>query len=209
MRAGAGWPHCGVPDDQANAVARLPPLVAAFAGDANLLPAVERMVRVTQDSDLAAAWGTAAARVLEAVILGAQPADAVRGAIGQLRDPGRAHPGALDAQIADAMDAAVVLAGAPHADAVAQLGRNCHLPGSAQSPLHAVLVARPDSAGAYREAVMDTILQGGCNASRAGFVGACFGAARGVDAVPPDWRSKFTLYGATVDRANALLALRD
>jgi hypothetical protein len=160
VRAGAGWPDCGVPDDQANAVARLPPLVAAFAGDPALLTAVERMVRVTQNSDIAVAWGTAAARVLEAVILGAQPVDAVGVAIRQLRDPARAHPGALDAQVADAMDAAVALAGATHADAVTQLGRNCHLPGSAQSPMHATLAQRrDDGAGAYQAAVMDTILQ--------------------------------------------------
>jgi hypothetical protein len=161
VRAGAGWPDCGVPDDQANAVARLPPLVAAYAGDRQLLTAVEQMVRVTQNSDIAVAWGTAAARVLEAVILGAKPADAVGLAIRQLRDPARARPGELDAQVADAMDAAVALAGATHADAVTQLGRNCHLPGSAQSPMHATLTTtrRDDGASAYQAAVMDTILQ--------------------------------------------------
>jgi len=160
VRAGAGWPGCGVPDDQANAVARLPPLVAAFAGDERLLPAVERMVRVTQDSDVAAAWGMAAARVLEAVILGAAPADAVGVALSQLRDPARVHPGALDAHVADAMEVAVSLAGVPHADAVSQLGRNCHLPGSAQSPMHALIAQRLETgAAAYQAAVMDTILQ--------------------------------------------------
>lgn len=231
VRAGAGWPDCGVPDDQANAVARLPPLVAAYAGDPQLLPAVEQMVCVTQNSDIAVAWGTAAARVLEAVILGATPADAVGLAIRQLRDPARARPGELDAQVADAMDAAVALAGATHADAVTQLGRNCHLPGSAQSPMHATLTTtrRDDGAGAYQAAVLDTILQaracicsycalamrsrhadaqGGCNASRAGFVGACFGAAHGVEAVPAAWRAKFSLYALTLERAEALLALR-
>ena len=160
VRAGAGWPGCGVPDDQANAVARLPPLVAAFAGDARLLPAVESMVRVTQDSDVAAAWGMAAARVLEAVILGATPADAVGIAIRQLRDPARAHPGAMDAQVADAMDAAVSLEGVSHAEAVSKLGRNCHLPGSAQSPMHALMTQRPETGAAtYQAAVLDTILQ--------------------------------------------------
>lgn len=51
--------------------------------------------------------------------------------------------------------------------------------------------------------------QGGCNASRAGFVGACFGAAHGVDAVPAAWRAKFSLHALTLERAEALLALRD
>ena len=51
-------------------------------------------------------------------------------------------------------------------------------------------------------------LQGGCNASRAGFVGACFGAHAGADAVPPAWRAKFLLYEETLARAEALADMR-
>jgi ADP-ribosylglycohydrolase len=85
VRGGAAWPSCGVDDAQANCIVRLPPLVAAFAGDAQLLPVVADMIRVTQASDTAVAWGTAAARVLEKVILGAAPPDAVRAVIADLQ----------------------------------------------------------------------------------------------------------------------------
>jgi hypothetical protein len=126
------------------------------------------------------------------------------------------------------MSAAVASEGS-HADAVTLLGRNCHLPGALQSPMHALVCARPTQAGvsAYQAAVMDTILQvrppallyafaarltaapqGGCNASRASFVGACFGAAHGVEGVPQAWRDKFLRFDETMERAQALVALR-
>ena len=85
VRSGASWPRCGVDDAQANCIVRLPPLVAAFAGDAALLPVVADMIRTTQDSATAVAWGAAAARVLEAVILGAPPAQAVQAAIAAMQ----------------------------------------------------------------------------------------------------------------------------
>lgn len=40
---------------------RLPPIVAAFAGTPQMLPAVEDAIRVTQNDDIAVAWGCAAA----------------------------------------------------------------------------------------------------------------------------------------------------
>ena len=264
VRSGASWPRCGVDDAQANCIARLPPLVAAFAGDAALLPTVADMIRTTQDSPAAVAWGAAAARVLEAVILGAPPAQAVQAAIAAMQartpaycllacqharafdhascvqDPARAFRTEQDAEVAAAMAAAAAMAGAPHADAVTQLGRNCHLPGALQSPVHALVAVRSPAAGMneYQAAVMDTILQarrragvllrtrvadacctlariplpaalqGGCNASRAGFVGACFGAHVGAGAVPPAWRAKFLLYEETLARAEALADMR-
>ena len=52
-------------------------------------------------------------------------------------------------------------------------------------------------------------MQGGCNASRAGFVGACFGACFGLEAVPSAWRKKFLSHDETLQRAQALASLRD
>ena len=205
VRAGVDWPACGAEDAQANCVARLPPLVALLAGDAQLLPAVAQMVRVTQATDNAVAYGCAGARILEGVILGADPAEAVQRAITALRDPLRAFPLEGDGVVADALDAAVALAGASHADAVAQLGRNCHLPGALASPVHACLNTLPS----LEAAVAATILQGGCNASRASFVGAVFGAARGLEGIPQEWRAKHTDYEKTLALADTVLSLRD
>jgi ADP-ribosylglycohydrolase len=93
VRNGAAWPGAtGVDDWQANCIARLPPIVAAFAGDAMLLPRVEEALRVTQNSDVAVAWGTAAARVLEGVILGATPVQAVHATMAALEVRGVGVP---------------------------------------------------------------------------------------------------------------------
>ncbi|KAL4451369.1 hypothetical protein ABPG77_009441 [Micractinium sp. CCAP 211/92] len=77
--AGAAPPLTGTVDDQANAFARLPPLVALHAGAerGELVAAVERMIRVTQNDPVAVAYGTAAALILEAVVQGANVAAAV------------------------------------------------------------------------------------------------------------------------------------
>ena len=163
VQAGAAWPLCGTDDSQANCVCRLPPLVALFAGDAALIPCVADMIRVTQNNNTAVAWGCAAARVLEAIILGAPPSEAVTLAIAALEDSNRTSPLALDADVAAAMKAAYALREFSHADAVSQLGRNCHLPGCVQSPVHALVctvsLRLPGQCSGYQVAVTDTILQ--------------------------------------------------
>lgn len=136
---------------------------------------------------------------------GATPHDAVHATIDALRDPDRSFRTAHDAEVADAMVAACSLSTSSPAGAITTLGRNCHLPGCFQAPIHALVCAAP----AYETAVTNTILQGGCNASRAGFIGACMGAHLGYDAVPSAWRTKFTLWDETLRHAEALAAMRE
>lgn len=124
MRTGRVWPNCGTDDSQVNCLVRLPAVVAAFAGSPSMLPAVVDAIRVTQNTDAAVAWGCAAARVLEAMILGASAPAAVMATVTALRAPWRACPTALDSEIATAIEAAVALAPVSHFDAVEALGRN-------------------------------------------------------------------------------------
>jgi len=63
-------PLCGADDYQADCFAKAVPLACAFAGRPEMLVHVESVVRSTQDTDEAVAFGCAAARVLEACILG-------------------------------------------------------------------------------------------------------------------------------------------
>jgi len=120
------WPHCGADDAQVNCVVRLPPMVAMFAGDPQLLSLVGDMVRVTQNTDAAVAYGRAAARVLEGIILGSAPLEAVEEAVRTLRRRDRSCPSDMDEGIARDMEAALALArnGTLHRDAVEALGRN-------------------------------------------------------------------------------------
>ena len=65
------WPLCGdAKDCQVDCVAKAIPVTVAFAGQPELLQHVERAVRVTQNNDTAVAYAQAAARVLEACIMG-------------------------------------------------------------------------------------------------------------------------------------------
>lgn len=124
MRAGQLWPNCGSDDHQVNCMVRLAPIVAAFAGSPLMLPAVEDAIRVTQNDEIAVAWGCAAARVLEATILGASPATAVLATISALKAPWRAFKTPLDADIVAALEVAVEIADRPHMAAADMLGRN-------------------------------------------------------------------------------------
>ncbi|KAJ9526617.1 hypothetical protein QJQ45_017626 [Haematococcus lacustris] len=175
-------PATGAPDAQANCIARLAPLVAAWAGSAGLVPAVRRATRVTQNSDEACSWGAAGAAILEAVLLGALPSAAVQAVAEELEwgtvaaaaaaavpkgvedgETGTA-PGAVDTPaeesphiassgassrlevthelagvIAGNLRHAMKLAALPPSTAIAELGRNCHMPNALTSPLQIVL----------------------------------------------------------------------
>ena len=73
-------PRCGSNDSQFDAIARIVPVVCAFAGHPLLLRHCETAVRLTQNSDLAVAYARLAARVLEGCILGTED-----GAVGAIR----------------------------------------------------------------------------------------------------------------------------
>ena len=78
--------------------------------------------------------------------------------------------------------------GVDHVDAVGMLfGRPCYNPGSFLGAVHAVLTS-----SGYEEAVRKTILAGGCNCSRAFFIGAMIGARDGLAGLPRDWIEKTT-----------------
>jgi hypothetical protein len=93
---------------QANAIARLAPLVAAFAAPPpaapaapaeaaaaapadealGLLAAVGFATRVTQNTDAAVAWAAAGAAVLQRLLLGeGRCEEALRGVVAELRQP--------------------------------------------------------------------------------------------------------------------------
>lgn len=110
---------------------------------------------MTQNDPVAVAFGTAAALILEAVVRGASVAAAVASTIDWLlqqaaeqqqqagQQAGGAAvepvPGSLWAEVAARLLQAAELAPLPPLEAAAQLGRNCHLPNSLQTPLQVVL----------------------------------------------------------------------
>ena len=73
-------------------------------------------------------------------------------------------------------------------DAVESFGKACPDPGNFQSALLGLATC-----GSFKEGVRRNLLAGGCNCSRANFLGACLGAAYGLGAehgIPLEWVEK-------------------
>ncbi|KAG8009364.1 Crystallin J1B [Nibea albiflora] len=133
-------------DCQMDGVTKLAPVVAMYAGRPEMLEKVEKAMRVTQNNDMCLAVTLAAARFLEHFILNGPDRNALDAVLAQLNDPKRQNPQELDLAVIS-------------------------LPGAFQGALLGVLTLNQ-----LDEAVRDTMRCGGCTASRASFIGACFGA---------------------------------
>lgn len=78
------------------------------------------------------------------------------------------------------------------------------LPGAFQSALHGML-----SATDFVQGVRATLRAGGCNASRAAFVGMCMAAKTGMVSVPEQWTSATIRYNEIKDLCDQLMKIRD
>ncbi len=169
----------GVDDDQMPALATLPAVVAAHAGQADLETPVQNAIAVTNVHDDARLYGSAAARMMAAVLDGAPLGDALR-----------------SSAIA-AVDAAL---NAPETDSVAYgevTGRACHLPQGV--PLVAHILSR---AGSFSDAAELNIRAGGDSAGRAILLGALAGAQWGVggaQGIPLAWVSRTQSAAEAID----------
>ncbi len=110
VRQGKRWPATGTRDGSSDCFVKIVPVVAAYAGTAELLERVADVVRVTQNNRITVAYAQAAARVLEQLIMkGMSGADAVQAATDALHADARAD-GAQ--QLGDELEAAAHLAAA-------------------------------------------------------------------------------------------------
>ena len=72
-----------------------------------------------------------------------------------------------------------------HIKVVKKFGKACSYPGTFMGSTHAIITSNN-----YKSAVTKTIKAGGCNCSRANFVGAYFAALRGGKNIPSQWIDK-------------------
>jgi len=72
-----------------------------------------------------------------------------------------------------------------HSFIVKKLGMACSYPGTFNSSIHAILSSKN-----YKRAILKTIKAGGCNCSRANFIGAYFSALKGFNSIPKSWIKK-------------------
>ena len=61
----------------------------------------------------------------------------------------------------------------------------CSYPGTFNSSIHSIV-----SSTNYKGAILKTIKAGGCNCSRANFIGAYFAALKGIRTIPKSWIKK-------------------
>ena len=72
-----------------------------------------------------------------------------------------------------------------HTKVVKKFGKACSYPGTFMGSIHAMITSNN-----YKSAVIKTIKAGGCNCSRANFVGAYFAAYKGFKNIPSPWIKK-------------------
>ena len=72
-----------------------------------------------------------------------------------------------------------------HIKVVKKFGKACSYPGTFMGSIHAII-----NSSSYRSAIIKTISAGGCNCSRANFVGAYFAALKGIKNIPIKWITK-------------------
>ena len=72
-----------------------------------------------------------------------------------------------------------------HIKVVKKFGKACSYPGTFMGSIHAIITSSN-----YKSAVIKTIKAGGCNCSRANFVGAYFSALKGIKNIPTQWINK-------------------
>lgn len=99
---GKRFPECGSSDEQVDGCCKVAPVVALFAGHPDMLTTVDKVVRVTQNTDVASGFACGFARVLEKLVLGTASSlnEALCAAEAELLDAGRPVKMLVDADVA-------------------------------------------------------------------------------------------------------------
>jgi ADP-ribosylglycohydrolase len=204
------WPLCGGDDDQADAIAHMVQVAALYAGNSSaMLAAGADVIRVTQNTEQAVAFGLAAARVLEKLIaFNMSGVDAVNATIADMLNPARLQPTAYDAQLAAGLQDALANLAVSNFDYVMRIGQSCDWPFNLWTGSH--LIAQLGASQAdWVSGVRQTILAGGDSGSRGVYVGAAQAARMGtVAALPANWTAKATVWPTAAPLAAQLVAHR-
>jgi len=151
------------------------PVVVKYAGSSDLMEKVLKVTSTQSSWPVAVRHSLVASKIIEAFVLNKEdPIETVQTEI-------KAEYPEIAREIEDIKRNMDV----HHTQVVARFGRPCYNPGSFQGAIHAVLTSEQ-----FDEAVRKTILAGGCNCSRAFFIGAMMGAKVGISGIPREWIEK-------------------
>ena len=165
---------CGADDDQVSATAKLPALVARYAGQADLPAYVETAVRVTNNNDEAVAYALPVAKLMETAVLGDELEEAIRAGVD-----------AADKPVRDLLKAALQKSKEDPVATAQELGQTCYV--SEAVPVVFYLLRHSSS---FIEAIRTNIRMGGDSCGRGIILGAVLAAVHGIGStagIPLDW----------------------
>jgi ADP-ribosylglycohydrolase len=208
VEAGDNWPNCGGNDNQADALAHIIPVIALLGGNTTeMLATCDTVIRVTQNTDEAVAFGLAGARVLSHILIDKMDGkSAVTAAIADMRDPNRAQPYSQDAKLANDMEDAISQSNLDmdYVTYVLGVGQSCDYPFQISAGSNLIARNLP-----YKNATALAIFAGGDSGSRNFYVGAANAAILGnVTALPSDWMTAATCYSQVSTLAAQLVSKR-
>ena len=211
---GKHYPNCGGNDNQADAIVHALPVVALLGGKNTslMLSAVDAVIRVTQNTDEGAAFGLAAARIFEYIIAyNITGIAAVTQVISDMKNPNRAQPYSVDADLASRLQDAIDHLSESNFDYVQRIGQSCDYPNNLQTGAHLImqLATRSTDPTSYIDGTRQTIFAGGDSGSRGFFVGAAQAATLGsVSQLPQSWFTQSNEYPTASVNAAKLVANR-
>eukprot|EP00049_Salpingoeca_infusionum_P027835 m.34581 g.34581 ORF g.34581 m.34581 type:complete len:359 (-) comp9780_c0_seq2:399-1475(-) len=190
MKQGIQWPNCGANDAQADAIVHSLPVIALYAGHPDMLSHVQTVTRITQNTDKAVAFASAAARILEKVVVnGTSGYDAVHTTIAELYDSNRSFPTTYDSELALGLQKVMAQLSWKNIDVCLEIGQSCDWPNNLWTGSH--LIAQGAD---YLNATRQTIMAGGDQCSRTMFVQGFNAALGGMSVIPSGWPAKVTQY---------------
>ena len=167
----------GADDEQLPAIAKLPALVARYAGDQHLAKLTESAIRVTNNNDSAVAFGQVASKMIETAII-TQDTPSVIEAARQAATP----------EILALIDQALDLKNKTTPEVTQQLGMSCNLEFGIPSVIHNL-----SQQNSFAESIRQNIYAGGDSCGRAILLGAVLGNICGIGedkGIPHAWIEK-------------------
>ncbi|DAZ94685.1 TPA: hypothetical protein N0F65_002394 [Lagenidium giganteum] len=195
IQSGKNWPNCAVRCKSIDILSVIPAVVALYAGTDILFEKVNEFVRVFYIGNSVRDAALVAAFILEQVILGSSVLEALRMSIRTER---------LTVRQRKVIFKAFTKSELPSYQAIQKFGNKGALPGGFRAVLQPLFVLSD-----YPTAVRENIIGGGRTCRRAMFLGACFGAMGGLDAIPETWVKKTPYYDFIESDALAILSRRE
>lgn len=193
---GVSIDQCAQMDDtNFESAAKIPIIVARYAGSPMLIEKIDDAVRIHQTNEKVLHATRLAAKLLEKVILGSTIAEALEWA---------AKSDQVSSEEKEYLcnnneDKGTSNGNLPFSIAVETFGLSGQLPGSLKSSIYALKSFR-----CYEVAIRANIIAGGDNACRSWIVGSLLAAEGGEKAIPEQWKSKTSMYSQIYSLANRI-----